>query len=104
MSLGEMMTLLKLRRGLYALVEEQVHSTSAVAGRTVADIDWPASCVVVAVLRGSQVITPRGPTPAAWRRGARRPPQRRNDCRRGAARPRTGRLMRVVSIVVEVVR
>ena len=62
MSLGEMMTLLKLRRGLYALVEEQVHSTSAVAGRTVADIDWPASCAVVAVLRDDDVITPRGPT------------------------------------------
>ena len=50
MSLGEMMTLLKLRRGLYTLVEEQVHSTSSVAGRTVADVDWPASCVLVAVL------------------------------------------------------
>jgi trk system potassium uptake protein len=62
MSLGEMMTLLKLRRGLYALVEEQVHPTSAVAGRAVTDIDWPASCVLVAVLRGPEVITPRGPT------------------------------------------
>ena len=50
------------RRGLYALVEEQVHSSSAAAGRTVADIDWPPSCVLVAVLRGADVITPRGPT------------------------------------------
>jgi trk system potassium uptake protein TrkA len=39
-----------------------VHSTSAVAGHTVADIDWPASCVLVAVLRGADVITPRGTT------------------------------------------
>jgi trk system potassium uptake protein TrkA len=62
MSLGEMMTLLKLRRGLFALVEEQVHSTSAVAGRSIADIDWPASCVLVAVMRGLDVITPRGQT------------------------------------------
>ncbi len=62
MSLGEMMTLLKLRRGLYALVEEQVHSTSAVAGRPVADVDWPESCVLVAVMRGPDVITPRGGT------------------------------------------
>jgi trk system potassium uptake protein TrkA len=60
MSLGEMMTLLKLRRGLYALVEEQVHPTSTVAGRSVADIEWPDSCVLVAVLRGPDVITPRG--------------------------------------------
>jgi trk system potassium uptake protein TrkA len=62
MSLGDMTTLLKLRRGLYALVEEQVHSTSAVAGQSVADVDWPASCVLVAVLRGPDVITPRGQT------------------------------------------
>ena len=62
MSLGEMITLLKLRRGLYALVEEQVHSASAVAGRSVADIDWPESCVLVAVMRGPDVITPRGHT------------------------------------------
>ena len=62
MSLGEMMTLLKLRRGLYALVEEQVHPTSAVAGRTVADVDWPESCVLVAVMRGRDVVTPRGHT------------------------------------------
>jgi trk system potassium uptake protein TrkA len=62
MSLGEMMTLLKLRRGLYALVEEQVHQTSAVAGRSVADVEWPESCVLVAVMRGPDVITPRGQT------------------------------------------
>jgi trk system potassium uptake protein TrkA len=62
MSLGEMMTLLKLRRGLYALVEEQVHRTSAVAGRSVADVEWPESCVLVAVMRGPDVITPRGQT------------------------------------------
>jgi trk system potassium uptake protein TrkA len=62
MSLGEMMTLLKLRRGLFALVEEQVHVTSSVAGRSVAEVDWPESCVVVALLRGPDVITPRGQT------------------------------------------
>ncbi len=39
MSLGEMMTMLKLRRGRCTLVEEQVHPTSAAAGRSVADLD-----------------------------------------------------------------
>ena len=62
MSLGEMMTLLKLRRGQYALVEEQVHPTSAAAGRAVADLTWPESCTLVAVLRGADLINPRAET------------------------------------------
>jgi len=60
MSLGEMMTMLKLRRGQFALIEEKVHPTSVAAGRAVADLDWPASCVLVAVLRGPELITPQG--------------------------------------------
>lgn len=62
MSLGEMTTLLKLRRGRYALVEEQVHPTSAVAGRKIAELDLPTECVLVGVLRDSGVVTPHGDT------------------------------------------
>lgn len=62
MSLGEMNMLLKLRRGQYALVEEKVHPTSAVVGRAVGDVAWPASSVLVAVLRGPELITPHGDT------------------------------------------
>lgn len=62
MSLGEMMTLLKLRRGQYALVEEKVHPTSAAAGRAVVDLGLPAACVLVGVLRGPDLITPHGET------------------------------------------
>lgn len=62
MSLGEMTTLLKLRRGQYALVEEKVHPTSAAAGRAVGDLDWPATCVLVAVLRGPDLLTPTSNT------------------------------------------
>jgi trk system potassium uptake protein len=62
MSLGEMTTLLKLRRGQYALVEEQVHPASAAAGRSVVDLDLPADCVLVAVLRESGVVSPHGDT------------------------------------------
>jgi trk system potassium uptake protein TrkA len=51
LSLGEMTTLLKLRRGRYALVEERVHPTAVAAGRRVGDLDLPEECVVVAVLR-----------------------------------------------------
>jgi trk system potassium uptake protein TrkA len=62
MSLGEMTTLLKLRRGRYALVEEQVHPASGAAGRSIAELDLPAECVLVGVLRDSGVVTPHGDT------------------------------------------
>lgn len=62
MSLGEMMTLLKLRRGQYALVEEKVHPASAAAGRAVVDLGLPVPCVLVGVLRGPDLITPHGDT------------------------------------------
>ncbi len=62
MSLGEMMTLLKLRRGQYALVEEKVHPSSAVVGRSLAELGLPRGCVLVGVLRGAELITPHGAT------------------------------------------
>lgn len=51
MSLGEMTTLLKLRRGRYALVEERLHRTATAVGRRLGELDLPAECVVVAVIR-----------------------------------------------------
>jgi trk system potassium uptake protein len=51
MSLGEMTTLVKLRRGQYALVEERLHPDAPVAGRRLGDLTLPDECVVVAVLR-----------------------------------------------------
>jgi trk system potassium uptake protein TrkA len=62
MSLGEMMTLLKLRRGQYALVEEKVHPDSAAAGRSVAHLGLPSQCVLVGVLRGPDLLIPHGDT------------------------------------------
>jgi len=60
MSLGEMMTLLKLRRGEYSLVEERVHSASAAADRAVGALALPRESVVVAVIRGGSLLIPRG--------------------------------------------
>lgn len=62
MVLGEMMTLLKLRRGQYALVEETVHPRSVVVGRTVADLGLPHGCVFVGIIRGADLLTPNGAT------------------------------------------
>jgi trk system potassium uptake protein len=62
MSLGDMMTLLKLRRGEYSLIEEKVHPLSPVIGRSVRDLELPSECVLVAVIRKHKLIIPRGET------------------------------------------
>jgi len=62
MSLGDMMTLLKLRRGEYAIVEEKVHSQALVVGKALREITLPSECVFVAVLRKGQMIVPHGET------------------------------------------
>lgn len=60
MSLGDMMTLLKVRRGEYSLIEEKVHPRSQVANRALRDVALPEECVIVAIIRHSQMIIPRG--------------------------------------------
>ena len=62
MSLGDMMTLLKLRKGQYSLVEKKVHPTSVAVGKALRDLDLPAECVLAAVIRKGQLIIPRGDT------------------------------------------
>ncbi|RPI23213.1 MAG: TrkA family potassium uptake protein, partial [Actinobacteria bacterium] len=60
MSLGEMTTLLKLRRGQYSLVEERVDPESGVVGLTVGELKLPNGCVIVAVIRGGSLFPSRG--------------------------------------------
>jgi trk system potassium uptake protein TrkA len=62
MSLGDMMTLLKLRKGEYSIVEEKVHAQAIVAGKALREISLPPECVFVAILRKGQLIVPRGDT------------------------------------------
>ncbi|MFN8373573.1 MAG: TrkA family potassium uptake protein [Anaerolineae bacterium] len=62
MSLGDMMTLLKLRRGQYSLVEERIQHESPVIGLAVSQLHLPQDCVLVAVMRDRQLIVPRGGT------------------------------------------
>ncbi|MEN6300738.1 MAG: TrkA family potassium uptake protein [Anaerolineaceae bacterium] len=62
MSLGDMMTLLKLRRGEYSVVEEKVHPNSIAAGKAIRDITLPSDCVLVAIIREGKLIVPRGDT------------------------------------------
>lgn len=62
MSVGDMVTLLKLRKGQYSLVEEKVAPDAAAAGKRVRDLELPAECVLAAVIRRGQLIIPRGDT------------------------------------------
>jgi trk system potassium uptake protein TrkA len=62
MSLGDMMTLLKLRQGQYSLIEEKVHPTARAAGQAIRDLDLPAECVLAAIIRQGRLIIPRGDT------------------------------------------
>jgi len=62
MSLGDMMTLLKLRRGQYSLVEEKVDPTAVAAGKAVRELNLPAECVLTLVIRKGQLLIPRGDT------------------------------------------
>ena len=60
MSLGDMMTLMKLRKGQYSLVEEKVHPTAMAAGKAIRDLKLPTECVLAAVIRKGELIIPRG--------------------------------------------
>ena len=60
MSLGDMMTLLKLRKGQYSLVEEKVHPTAIAAGKAIRDLGLPDECVLVAVIRKGELFIPHG--------------------------------------------
>jgi trk system potassium uptake protein TrkA len=62
MSLGSMMTLLKLHKGQYSLVEEKVHPSAAAAGKRVMDLHFPAECILAGVIRKGRLIIPHGDT------------------------------------------
>lgn len=61
MSLGDMMTLLKLRRGQYSVVEEKLTPDARAVGVAIKDLALPAECVIAAVIRGGKMVMPRGP-------------------------------------------
>ncbi|MBN1659441.1 MAG: NAD-binding protein, partial [Anaerolineae bacterium] len=62
MSLGDMMTLLKLRRGQYALIEVRVPEGARAVEVAVKDLPLPEHCLITAIIRQGEVILPRGPT------------------------------------------
>src|SRR4030066_1219111 len=64
-ALGDMMTLLKLRKGEYSIVEEKVHPKAVVVGKLLRDMDLPPQCVFAAVIPKGQLVVPNGNTELA---------------------------------------
>lgn len=62
MSLGDMMTLLKLRRGEYSLVEEKIPAGAKAVGVAIKDLVLPDECVIAAIIRDGKIVVPRGIT------------------------------------------
>ncbi|MBE0697117.1 MAG: NAD-binding protein [Anaerolineaceae bacterium] len=62
MSLGDMITLLKLRRGNYSLVEEKIPPGARAIGMAIKDLTLPEHCVIAAIIRKGDVMIPRGIT------------------------------------------
>jgi trk system potassium uptake protein TrkA len=62
MSLGDMMILLRLRRGRYSLVQEKVHELAPAVGVALKDLHLPPNSVIAAILRQNEMLIPRGIT------------------------------------------
>jgi trk system potassium uptake protein len=62
MSINDMMTLAKLRRGKYSLVEEKIAPQSPVIGMAIKDMLLPQNCVISGIIRKGEIVLPRGIT------------------------------------------
>jgi trk system potassium uptake protein len=62
MSLGDMMTMLKIRRGKYSIVEEKIPPSAPVIGLAIKDLSFPNNCVISGIIRHGEIILPRGTT------------------------------------------
>jgi trk system potassium uptake protein len=62
MSIGDMMTMLKIRRGKFSLVEEKIAPRALAIGRALKDLPLPANCVISGIIRKGEIVMPRGVT------------------------------------------
>ncbi len=62
MSLGDMMTLLKLRKGQYSVVEEKLPEGAKAVGVSIQDLGLTEECVVAAIIRKGKMVMPHGST------------------------------------------
>jgi trk system potassium uptake protein TrkA len=60
MSMGDMMTLFKIRRGSYSVIEEKIPAGAKVIGIPLKDLDLAEHCVIAAIIRHGVMTLPRG--------------------------------------------
>ena len=60
MSMGDMMTLLKLHRGEYSIIEEKIPKGAPAVGIAIKDLQLPEECVIAAIIRHGKIVLPRG--------------------------------------------
>jgi trk system potassium uptake protein len=60
MSLGDMMTIFKIRHGNYAVIEEKVPEGAKAIGVPLKDMDLAEHCVIAAIIRDGVMGLPRG--------------------------------------------
>ena len=57
-----MMTMLKIRRGKYSIVEEKIAPSAPAIGTALKDLSLPNNCVISGIIRRGEMILPRGTT------------------------------------------
>lgn len=62
MSIGDMMTMLKLRRGRFSLVEEKIAPGASAIGMAIKDLPISQNCIISGIIRHGEIILPRGNT------------------------------------------
>lgn len=62
MDIKGILTLLKINRGDYSIVQVSVDANSEAVNKTVKELIIPASSVLIAISRGKETIIPRGDT------------------------------------------
>ncbi len=62
MSLGDMMTMLKLRRGKYSLVEEKIAAGARAVGVAIRELSLPPNCIISGIIRHGEIVLPGGTT------------------------------------------
>jgi len=60
MSLGDMMTMLKLRQGEFSLVEEKIFPGAGAAGKAIKDLPLPSNSMICGIIRHGETVLPRG--------------------------------------------
>jgi trk system potassium uptake protein TrkA len=62
MSIGDMMTMLKIRRGKFSIVEEKIAPAAPAIGKVLKDLQLPNNCVISGIIRHGDLVLPRGTT------------------------------------------